>query len=224
MNLAVHGTQSPDHLAGAVRISCRWIPPLDSLAAPQLVAVPAGHVKWPFIAEIPWLTLLPRALCASWGISCVGFDLNRCPVDVRLRHHVLLVLITFVHGEGPGCAGVVAGCCSSIATRPWFHLPLLLGESQGLALVNGRDAADVAMFNQFGPALYLRAMEVLVEMLDDGPRSNWESTADRQRKWDKLGVIGIVEPFQFLVPPSIRLVPLDPASHSFFTNLNEAFR
>ena len=91
-------------------------------------------------------------------------------------------------------------------------------------MVNGGDAVDVAMFNHFGPALYLGAMKVRVEMLDDGPRSNWESTADLQRNWDKLGVIGIVEPFQFLVSPSIRLVPLDPASHSFFTNLNEAFR
>jgi hypothetical protein len=40
----------------------------------------------------------------------------------------------------------------------------------------------------------------------------------------KLAIIVVVEPFQFLDPPSILLVGLDPASHSFFTNLNEAFR
>ena len=41
-----------------------------------------------------------------------------------------------------------------------------------VAVAYGRDAADVAMFNQFGPALYPRAMEVQVEMLDAHPRSN----------------------------------------------------
>ena len=41
-----------------------------------------------------------------------------------------------------------------------------------VAVAYGRDAADVAMFNQFGPALYPRAMEVRVEMLDARPRSN----------------------------------------------------
>ena len=34
-----------------------------------------------------------------------------------------------------------------------------------VAVGYGRDAADVAMFNQFGPALYPRAIEVAVEML-----------------------------------------------------------
>ena len=33
----------------------------------------------------------------------------------------------------------------------------------------GRDAADVAIFNQFGPPLYPRAMKVRVEMLDAPP-------------------------------------------------------
>ena len=33
----------------------------------------------------------------------------------------------------------------------------------------GRDAADVAIFNQFGPALYPRNMSVHVEMLDSAP-------------------------------------------------------
>ena len=33
----------------------------------------------------------------------------------------------------------------------------------------GRDAADVAIFNQFGPALYPRAISVLVEKLDAAP-------------------------------------------------------
>jgi hypothetical protein len=33
----------------------------------------------------------------------------------------------------------------------------------------GRDAADVALFNQFGPALYPRKMVVHVEMLASPP-------------------------------------------------------
>ncbi len=33
----------------------------------------------------------------------------------------------------------------------------------------GRDAADVAIFNQFGPALYPRDMSVRVEILDSAP-------------------------------------------------------
>ncbi len=41
-----------------------------------------------------------------------------------------------------------------------------------VAVAYGRDAADVAMFNQFGPALYPRAMEVRVKLLDDWPVSN----------------------------------------------------
>ena len=35
-----------------------------------------------------------------------------------------------------------------------------------VAVAYGRDAADVAIFNQFGPALYPRAMDVRVEILD----------------------------------------------------------
>ncbi|EQD77014.1 transglutaminase domain-containing protein, partial [mine drainage metagenome] len=34
----------------------------------------------------------------------------------------------------------------------------------------GRDAADVAIFNQFGPALYPKEMKVHVEMLDVEPK------------------------------------------------------
>ena len=35
----------------------------------------------------------------------------------------------------------------------------------------GRDAADVAIFNQFGPVLYPRVMEVRIEKLDALPGS-----------------------------------------------------
>jgi transglutaminase-like putative cysteine protease len=38
-----------------------------------------------------------------------------------------------------------------------------------VAVAYGRDAADVAIFNQFGPALYPREMSVHVEMLDSAP-------------------------------------------------------
>ena len=41
-----------------------------------------------------------------------------------------------------------------------------------VAVAYGRDAADVAIFNQFGPALYPRTIGVRVEMLDARPRSN----------------------------------------------------
>ena len=38
-----------------------------------------------------------------------------------------------------------------------------------VAVAYGRDAADVAIFNQFGPALYPRYMQVSVEMLNSAP-------------------------------------------------------
>lgn len=38
-----------------------------------------------------------------------------------------------------------------------------------VAVAYGRDAADVAIFNQFGPALYPRALNVRVEKLDTPP-------------------------------------------------------
>ncbi|MDA1347666.1 MAG: transglutaminase family protein [Chloroflexi bacterium] len=40
-----------------------------------------------------------------------------------------------------------------------------------VTIAYGRDAADVAIFNQFGPPLYPRAMDVRVEMLDGPPSS-----------------------------------------------------
>ena len=66
---------------------------------------------------------------------------------------------------------------SAIAYRGWRRLaedraPQAVPRGGRVAVGYGRDAADVAMFNQFRPALYPRAMEVGVEMLDTRPRSN----------------------------------------------------
>ena len=53
------GPSRPITLPGRFLFRAEGYHHLDSLAAPQLVAVPAGHVEWPFLAEIPWLILLP---------------------------------------------------------------------------------------------------------------------------------------------------------------------
>ncbi len=56
----------------------------------------------------------------------------------------------------------------------WYTFDATQAFSRGgrVTIACGRDAADVAIFNQFGPALYPRAMEVRVEMLEARPSSH----------------------------------------------------
>ena len=50
----------------------------------------------------------------------------------------------------------------------WYTFDATQGAPRGgrVTIGYGRDAADVAIFNQFGPALYPRAMEVRIDKLD----------------------------------------------------------
>ena len=56
----------------------------------------------------------------------------------------------------------------------WYTFDATQAAPRGgrVAVAYGRDAADVAIFNQFGPALYPKAMEVRVEMFEARPRGN----------------------------------------------------
>ena len=53
----------------------------------------------------------------------------------------------------------------------WYTFDATQSEPKGgrVTVAYGRDAADVAIFNQFGPALYPREMSVSVEVLDSAP-------------------------------------------------------
>lgn len=53
----------------------------------------------------------------------------------------------------------------------WYTFDATQPEPRGgrVTVAYGRDAADVAIFNQFGPALFPREMAVKVEMLDSAP-------------------------------------------------------
>jgi transglutaminase-like putative cysteine protease len=53
----------------------------------------------------------------------------------------------------------------------WYTFDVTQAAPRGgrVTVAYGRDAADVAIFNQFGPALYPREMSVRVEMLDTAP-------------------------------------------------------
>jgi transglutaminase-like putative cysteine protease len=53
----------------------------------------------------------------------------------------------------------------------WYTFDATQSEPKGgrVTVAYGRDAADVAIFNQFGPALYPREMSVSVEMLNAAP-------------------------------------------------------
>ena len=53
----------------------------------------------------------------------------------------------------------------------WYTFDATQGAPRGgrVTIGYGRDAADVAIFNQFGPAQYPRAMEVRIEKLDAPP-------------------------------------------------------
>ena len=55
----------------------------------------------------------------------------------------------------------------------WYTFDATQGAPRGgrVTIGYGRDAADVAIFNQFGPALYPRVMEVRTEKLDALPGS-----------------------------------------------------
>ena len=56
----------------------------------------------------------------------------------------------------------------------WYTFDATQAAPRGgrVAVAYGRDAADVAIFNQFGPALYPKAMEVRVEMFDPRLKGN----------------------------------------------------
>ncbi len=54
----------------------------------------------------------------------------------------------------------------------WYTFDPTQSEPRGgrVRVAYGRDAADVALFNQFGPALYPTRMEVQVEELANPPQ------------------------------------------------------
>jgi len=53
----------------------------------------------------------------------------------------------------------------------WFTFDATQPHPRGgrVTVAYGRDAADVAIFNQFGPALHPREMSVRVEILNSAP-------------------------------------------------------
>ena len=85
------------------------------------------------------------------------------------------IVVGYLHGLEPmdfhaWFEAYVGGC--------WYTFDATQAVPRGgrVTVAYGRDAADVAIFNQFGPALYPRAMEVRVEMLDAPQSSRSEST------------------------------------------------